>query len=106
MTEKEDPLRLKGCTGSPVRALASEPALLLRDEPTAGMSPEETDETINFIREIASGRTVILVEHKMKVVMKISDRITVLHQGQVLADGTPEEIRANEAVQRTYLGAS
>ena len=85
-------------------ALATEPALLLLDEPTAGMSPEETDATINFIREIASGRTVILVEHKMKVVMKISDRITVLHQGQVLAEGTPEEIRANERVQQTYLG--
>jgi branched-chain amino acid transport system ATP-binding protein len=85
-------------------ALASEPALLLLDEPTAGMSPEETDATINFIREIASGRTVILVEHKMKVVMKISDRITVLHQGQLLAEGAPEEIRADERVQRTYLG--
>jgi branched-chain amino acid transport system ATP-binding protein len=87
-------------------ALAAEPALLLLDEPTAGMSPEETDATINFIHEIARGRTVILVEHKMKVVMKISDRITVLHQGQVLAEGTPDEIRANERVQQTYLGAS
>jgi len=86
-------------------ALATEPALLLLDEPTAGMSPEETEETIRFIREIASRRTVILVEHKMKVVMRISDRITVLHQGQVLAEGTPEEIRANERVQQTYLGA-
>ena len=63
--------------------------LLLLDEPTAGMSPEETDETMRLIRELAAGRTVILVEHKMKVVMKISDRITVLHQGQVLADGHP-----------------
>jgi branched-chain amino acid transport system ATP-binding protein len=86
-------------------ALASEPALLLLDEPTAGMSPEETDETMRLIRELAAGRTVILVEHKMKVVMKISDRITVLHQGQILAEGTPEEIRANERVQQTYLGA-
>ena len=85
-------------------ALASEPALLLLDEPTAGMSPEETDETMRLIRELAAGRTVILVEHKMKVVMKISDRITVLHQGQVLAEGTPEEIRANDRVQQTYLG--
>jgi branched-chain amino acid transport system ATP-binding protein len=86
-------------------ALASDPALLLLDEPTAGMSPEETDETMRLIRELATGRTVILVEHKMKVVMKISDRITVLHQGQVLADGTPDEIRANDRVQQTYLGA-
>jgi branched-chain amino acid transport system ATP-binding protein len=87
-------------------ALASDPVLLLLDEPTAGMSPEETDETIVLIRELANGRTIVLVEHKMKLVMRISDRITVLHQGQVLADGTPEEIRANELVQRTYLGAS
>ena len=86
-------------------ALAADPVLLLLDEPTAGMSPEETDATMVLIRELAAGRTIVLVEHKMKVVMKISDRITVLHQGQVLADGTPEEIRANEVVQRTYLGA-
>ena len=86
-------------------ALAGEPALLLLDEPTAGMSPEETDETMRLIRELAVGRTVILVEHKMKVVMKISDRITVLHQGQVLAEGSPDEIRANDRVQQTYLGA-
>ena len=86
-------------------ALASDPALLLLDEPTAGMSPEETDETIVLIRELALGRTVVLVEHKMKVVMKISDRITVLHQGQVLAEGAPDEIRANLRVQQTYLGA-
>jgi len=87
-------------------ALATEPSLLLLDEPTAGMSPEETDETILLIRRIAAGRTVILVEHKMKVVMNISDRITVLHQGQVLAEGSPAEIRSNTLVQQTYLGAT
>jgi branched-chain amino acid transport system ATP-binding protein len=87
-------------------ALATEPSLLLLDEPTAGMSPEETDETIRLIRKIADGRTVILVEHKMKVVMNISDKITVLHQGQVLAEGTPAAIRANTLVQQTYLGAT
>ncbi|MBI3634589.1 MAG: ABC transporter ATP-binding protein [Candidatus Rokubacteria bacterium] len=87
-------------------ALASDPVLLLLDEPTAGMSPEETDETIVLIRSLIKGRTIVLVEHKMKLVMNVSDRITVLHQGQVLADGTPEEIRANETVQRTYLGAA
>jgi branched-chain amino acid transport system ATP-binding protein len=86
-------------------ALASDPVLLLLDEPTAGMSPEETDETMVLIRELARGRTVVLVEHKMKLVMGISDRVTVLHQGAVLADGTPEEIRANRLVQETYLGA-
>jgi branched-chain amino acid transport system ATP-binding protein len=87
-------------------ALASDPTLLLLDEPTAGMSPEETDETMVLIRELARGRTVILVEHKMKLVMKISDRITVLHQGAFLAEGTPDEIRANTTVQQTYLGAT
>jgi branched-chain amino acid transport system ATP-binding protein len=86
-------------------SLASDPALLLLDEPTAGMSPEETEETIVLIREVATARTVILVEHKMKLVMKISDRITVLHQGQVIADGTPEEIRNDPVVRQTYLGA-
>jgi branched-chain amino acid transport system ATP-binding protein len=87
-------------------ALASEPKLLLLDEPTAGMSPEETDETMVLIRQLAAGRTLMLVEHKMKVVMRISDRITVLHQGQVLAEGTPDEIRASERVRQTYLGAA
>ena len=86
-------------------ALAGEPTLLLLDEPTAGMSPEETDETMLLIRRLAEGRTVVLVEHKMKVVMRISDRITVLHQGDVLAEGSPDEIRKNERVQQTYLGA-
>src|SRR5438552_1216062 len=87
-------------------ALAADPALLRLDEPTGGMSPEETDETMRLIRELATGRTVILVEHKMKVVMRISDHITVLHQGQVLAEGSPDEIRANTLLQQTYLGAT
>jgi branched-chain amino acid transport system ATP-binding protein len=87
-------------------ALASDPVLLLLDEPTAGMSPEETDETMRLIRRLASGRTIVLVEHKMKLVMNISDVITVLHQGRVLAEGTPEEIRASALVQQTYLGVS
>ena len=86
-------------------ALACEPRLLLLDEPTAGMSPEETERTIALIRRIGRGRTVILVEHKMKVVMDIADRITVLHQGAVLAEGTPDEIRRDTVVQQVYLGA-
>jgi branched-chain amino acid transport system ATP-binding protein len=85
-------------------ALACEPKLLLLDEPTAGMSPEETERTIALIRRIAADRTVILVEHQMKVVMAISDRITVLHQGAILAEGTPAEIRADATVQAVYLG--
>jgi branched-chain amino acid transport system ATP-binding protein len=69
------------------------------------MSPEETERTIGLIRRVGRGRTVILVEHKMKVVMDIVDRITVLHQGAVLADGTPDEIRRDSVVQQVYLGA-
>ena len=85
-------------------ALACEPKLLLLDEPTAGMSPEETERTIRLIKRIAAGRTEVVVEHKMKVVMEISDRITVLHQGAILADGTPDDIRADARVRRVYLG--
>jgi branched-chain amino acid transport system ATP-binding protein len=87
-------------------ALATEPELLLLDEPTAGMSPEETEATMRLISEIAGGRTVVLVEHNMKVVMGISQRITVLHQGQILAEGSPADIRANERVQQVYLGGT
>ena len=68
------------------------------------MSPEETERTIRLIKRIAAGRTVVVVEHKMKVVMEISDRITVLHQGAILADGTPDDIRADARVRRVYLG--
>jgi len=84
-------------------ALATDPALLLLDEPTAGMSLEETEKTIQLIGEIAQGRSIILVEHKMKVVMKISKKITVMHDGKILAEGSPEEIQANERVQEVYL---
>ncbi len=85
-------------------ALASRPRLLLLDEPTAGMSPEETRGIMELIVRLASERTVVLVEHKMKLVMNISDRIVVLHHGEVLAEGTPDEIRANDEVKRVYLG--
>jgi branched-chain amino acid transport system ATP-binding protein len=85
-------------------ALASHPRLLLLDEPTAGMSPEETRTMMDLIVRLASERTVILVEHKMKLVMGISDRLLVLHHGELLAEGTPDEIRRNETVKRVYLG--
>jgi len=84
-------------------SLATDPSLLLMDEPTAGMSLEDTQKTMQLIKEIAKGRTIILVEHKMKVVMKISDRITVLHNGKILAEGKPEEIQGNDRVQEVYL---
>ena len=85
-------------------ALAADPALLLMDEPTAGMSPEETRSMMDLIVKLASQRTVILVEHKMKMVMGISDRIVVLHHGELLATGKPDDIRANDDVKRVYLG--
>ena len=85
-------------------ALASRPRLLLLDEPTAGMSPEETRAMMELIVRLARDRTVILVEHKMKLVMNISDRLLVLHHGELLAEGRPDEIRADETVRRVYLG--
>jgi branched-chain amino acid transport system ATP-binding protein len=85
-------------------ALASRPRLLLLDEPTAGMSPEETRVMMDLIVKLASERTVILVEHKMKLVLGISDRILVLHHGELLAEGTSQQVRQNEAVKRVYLG--
>jgi len=85
-------------------ALAAGPALLLMDEPTAGMSPEETRTMMDLIVRLAAERTVILVEHKMKMVMGISDRLVVLHHGELLATGTPADIRANDEVRRVYLG--
>ncbi|MEQ1594788.1 MAG: ABC transporter ATP-binding protein [Casimicrobium sp.] len=85
-------------------ALASDPALLLMDEPTAGMSPEETGVMMALIRKLSTERTVILVEHKMKLVMGLCERLIVLHHGELLADGTPEQIRTNAEVRRVYLG--
>ena len=85
-------------------ALACEPKLLLLDEPTAGMSPEETVVMMQLIRTLANERTVILVEHKMKLVMGLCERIIVLHHGELLAEGTPDEIRSNADVKRVYLG--
>jgi branched-chain amino acid transport system ATP-binding protein len=85
-------------------ALASRPQLLLLDEPTAGMSPEETTVMMDLITKLAAERTVILVEHKMKLVMGICKRLIVLHHGEFLAEGTPEEIRANDQVRSVYLG--
>jgi len=85
-------------------ALATQPKLLLLDEPTAGLAPTETRETIELIKKIAQNLTIILVEHKMKVIMEVSDKITVLHYGQLLAQGSPDEIRANEDVRKVYLG--
>jgi branched-chain amino acid transport system ATP-binding protein len=85
-------------------ALAAEPKLLLMDEPTAGMSPEETATMMALIEQLARERSVILVEHKMKLVMNLCQRLIVLHHGEVLAEGSPQQIRANEQVRCVYLG--
>jgi branched-chain amino acid transport system ATP-binding protein len=87
-------------------ALASEPSLLLLDEPTAGMSATETRETIRLVERIARerGLTLLFTEHDMEVVFSIAERITVLHQGRVIAEGTPTEVRADAEVRRVYLG--
>src|SRR5207302_11404039 len=87
-------------------AVAQEPALLLLDEPTQGLSPEDTAATVAVIRQVARERklTIILVEHDMDVVFDLADRISVLHFGQLIAEGTSEEIRANAEVQEAYLG--
>ena len=85
-------------------ALACDPKLLLMDEPTAGMSPQETKVMMDLILQLSAERTVILVEHKMKMVMGLCKRLIVLHHGELLADGTPDEIRANTEVKRVYLG--
>ncbi len=87
-------------------AVAQEPELLLLDEPTQGLSPEDTAATVAVIRRVARERrlTIILVEHDMDVVFDLAHRISVLHFGQLIADGTPEQIRANADVQKAYLG--
>jgi branched-chain amino acid transport system ATP-binding protein len=84
-------------------ALATEPQLLCLDEPTAGMSAAETRGTVELVRKIAKDLTILIVEHDMEVVMGLADRITVLHYGQILAEGTPAEIRDNPQVLEVYL---
>jgi branched-chain amino acid transport system ATP-binding protein len=87
-------------------ALASEPELLLLDEPTAGMSAQETHQTMELIGKITreKGLTLLFTEHDMEVVFSISQRIMVLHQGRLIAGGTPEEVHENPEVQKVYLG--
>ena len=88
------------------RALATEPKLILLDEPTAGMNPQETADFTGFVGKLRGeqGLTVLLIEHDMKVVMGVSDRVTVLDYGEKIAEGAPEEIQKNERVIEAYLG--
>ena len=86
--------------------LALEPRLLILDEPTQGLSDGEIENFVTLVKEIARQATVLLIEHNMDVVMRLADRITVLEAGRILAEGTPEVIRANGEVQRAYLGTA
>lgn len=87
-------------------ALASDPDLLFMDEPTAGMSPDETDNTVDLIEELQAslGLTTVLVEHDMEIIFRVSDRIAVLNRGRRIAFGAPEEIKGDVDVQEAYLG--
>ncbi len=90
-----------------VRALATSPELILLDEPVAGLNPKETAEVAELIRTVVADEvTVILIEHDMRMVMELSDRITVMHFGKKLAEGTPEEIRNHPEVIEAYLGGN
>jgi branched-chain amino acid transport system ATP-binding protein len=84
--------------------LATDPDLVLLDEPTAGMGSEETQRTIDLINDVLADRTLLLVEHDIDLVMNVSDSVTVLNRGQVLATGSPEAVAADDEVQRAYLG--
>jgi branched-chain amino acid transport system ATP-binding protein len=85
-------------------ALAATPRLLLLDEPAAGLSPDETQRMVALVRKLKGRYTIVLIEHKIDVVMTISDRISVMHFGSVIAEGTPAEIQRNADVRRAYLG--
>ena len=85
-------------------ALASRPEMLLMDEPTSGIPSSETERIKEFIEKISGDLTVVVIEHDMEIVLTISDTIIVLHQGEVIAQGPPDEIKANQQVQEAYLG--
>ncbi|KPK94747.1 MAG: branched-chain amino acid ABC transporter substrate-binding protein [Deltaproteobacteria bacterium SM23_61] len=85
-------------------ALATDPDLVMLDEPTAGMSRDETHYAVELIRRLTEGKTAVIIEHDMDVVFSLADRITVLHYGQILATGPPGEIKENQAVKDAYLG--
>jgi branched-chain amino acid transport system ATP-binding protein len=84
--------------------MAREPAVVMLDEPTAGLNSEETRKAVQLIRQLTDGRTLLMVEHDMEVVFNLADRITVLDNGRILATGAPDQIREDERVKKAYLG--
>jgi branched-chain amino acid transport system ATP-binding protein len=112
LTDRKDQLALNLPLGSQralavAVALAAEPKLLLLDEPFAGMNPEETSQMMQIVKRVhKSGVTIVLVEHDMKAVMGLSEKLMVLNFGQLLAEGSPEEIRSNDQVIEAYLGSA
>ena len=85
-------------------ALAAAPRVLLLDEPAAGLSPEETRKMVQLVRSLKGRYTIVLIEHKIDIIMSVSDRISVMHFGSLIAEGTPEEIQRHPEVRRAYLG--
>jgi branched-chain amino acid transport system ATP-binding protein len=85
-------------------AMSTDPTLVMLDEPTAGMSRDETRHAVQLIRQLTEGKTMVIIEHDMDVVFSLADRVTVLHMGAILASGPPDEIRANQTVKDAYLG--
>ena len=85
-------------------ALAAQPRVLLLDEPAAGLSPEETRSMVQLVRALKGRYTIVLIEHKIDIIMSVSDRISVMHFGSLIAEGTPAEIQANPEVRKAYLG--
>jgi branched-chain amino acid transport system ATP-binding protein len=85
-------------------ALAAAPRVLLLDEPAAGLSPDETRKMVSLVRTLKGRYTIVLIEHKIDIIMSVSDRISVMHFGSLIAEGTPQEIQRNPEVRRAYLG--
>jgi branched-chain amino acid transport system ATP-binding protein len=85
-------------------ALSTKPSVLLLDEPTQGVGPKEVDTIVEVVKKLSERMTIVLIEHTIDVVMQLCKTVTVLTEGQVFAEGTPEEISANKEVQRVYLG--